>query len=349
MIGALRTWPRLNIIIVPVIILLFSVSLKYFLIYLKENNKQDLTKITKFLVLMSGCIIIVQFLFYYFDYQNNEYWNFWQKKRFDEAINLLPSILGDYLKLYNGPVYILFSIFSISFLIITLSYKKLRENINLFCTLILILVSSELFVISNLQWSIPEWKTKFYQIENPLRKLQDGFNSKRIIDTVKGNEYFRDNRLFNVNYPDNYGYDKHAKNFTTYFQRYKGEKNTNISDSDLRLVKLFYGATNEAKKIFLSKSIDHENIVSFVNDSNSFEKSNEFSINILINEYNGNTLKLEIESENDGWLSFIDNWDYGWKASINGKKTKIYKLLESYKSIKIKKGFSKVKFQYKPW
>ena len=349
LIGSLRTWPRLNIVIVPVIILLFSVSLKYFFIYLKENNKKDLSKIIKFLILISICFIILQFLFYYFDFQNDEYWNFWQKKRYDQAINLLPIILGNYLKLYNGPIYILFSIFSISLLMVTLLHKKLRQKIRLISTLILLLVSSELFVISNLQWSIAVWKTKFYKTENPLRKLQDGFNSKRIIDTVKGNEYFRDNRLFNVNYPDNYGYDKHAKNFTTYFQRYNGEKNNNISDSDIKLVKLFYGATDEAKKIFLSESLDHENIVSFIYDSNAFEKSNEFSMKILIDEYDGNILKLEVESEKDGWLSFIDNWDYGWEATINGKKTPIYKLLQSYKSIKIKKGFSKVKFQYKPW
>ena len=349
LIGSLRTWPRLNIVIVPVIILLFSVSLKYFFIYLKENNKKDLSKIIKFLILISICFIILQFLFYYFDFQNDEYWNFWQKKRYDQAINLLPIILGNYLKLYNGPIYILFSIFSISLLMVTLLHKKLRQKIRLISTLILLLVSSELFVISNLQWSIAGWKTKFYKTENPLRKLQDGFNSKRIIDTVKGNEYFRDNRLFNVNYPDNYGYDKHAKNFTTYFQRYNGEKNNNISDSDIKLVKLFYGATDEAKKIFLSESLDHENIVSFIYDSNAFEKSNEFSMKILIDEYDGNILKLEVESEKDGWLSFIDNWDYGWEATINGKKTPIYKLLQSYKSIKIKKGFSKVKFQYKPW
>ena len=90
--------------------------------------------------------------------------------------------------------------------------------------MILLIVSSELFVISNLQWSLPEWKTVFYKSEKPLKKLQDGFFKKRIIDTVKGNEYYRDNGLFNVNYPDSYGYNNHAKNFSTYFRRYNGKK-----------------------------------------------------------------------------------------------------------------------------
>ena len=333
----------------PIIILLFSISLKYFLIFLKEDKKQELNKIIIFFISIFIFFGILQLLFYFFNFQNEEYWNFWQKKRFDAAINFLPVFFGNILKLYDGLIYIFFNILSISFLIIFIVIKKFKENLKLFYTILILLVSSELFVLSNLQWSLPEWKTKLNKIENPLEKLQDGFSSKRIIDTVKGNEYFRDKRLFNVNYPDNYGYDNHAKNFTTYFQRYNGEKNNNISDNDIKLVKFFYGATDEAKKIFLSKSLDHENIVSFINDSNSFEKSNDFSLKILINEYDGNTLKLEIDSEKDGWLSYIDNWDYGWQATVNGKKTPIYKLLQSYKSIKIKKGFSNVKFQYKPW
>ena len=62
---------------------------------------------------------------------------------------------------------------------------------------------------------------------------------KRIIDTVKGNEYFRDNKSFNINYPDNYGYNYHAKNFSRYFQRYEGLKNIHIDEVDINKVKYF--------------------------------------------------------------------------------------------------------------
>ncbi len=349
LLGSLRAWPRLNILIVPFIILLFSLSLKNLKAYFEENNKKNLDKIIKLFFLIFICCLSLQFIFYFFDYQNQYYWDFWQKKRFDAAIDYLPNILGNILKLYDGEIYILFSIFCIIFLITILSKNRLRKNITQFYTAILFLSSLELFVLSNLQWSLPEWKTKIYKIDNPLKELQNGFNSKRIIDTVKGNEYFRDNRSFNVNYPDSYGYKKHAENFDTYFQRTNGIKNINISNNDIELVKLFYGASNEAKKIFLSESLNHENIVSFVNDSKNFEKLSNFTIKIFIDEYDGNNLELEVKSEKDGWLSFIDNWDHGWMAVVNGKKVQIYKLLGSYKSIKIKKGFSKVKFQYKPW
>jgi hypothetical protein len=349
LIGSLRAWPRINIIITPILILLFSISIKYLLTYFNEKNEQKLNKIIKFLVGVFILLIIIQFVFYFFDFQNDEYWNFWQKKRFDAAIISLPTFLGSILKLYDGPFYMFFNIFSTTFILFILLNKKYQKRISVFYASILLLVSSELFALSNLQWSIAEWKTKLSKTNDPLNKLRNGFNSSKIIDTVKGNEYFRDNRYFNVNYPDSYGYNNHANNFSMYFQRYGGIKKENVNENEIKLVKLFYGSSAEAKKIFLSKSINYNNIISFIKDSNSFEKNNDFEIKILINEYDGNNLKLEVTSKNEGWLSFIDNWDYGWVAFVNKNEVPIYRLLGSYKSVKIKKGFSKVVFQYKPW
>tara|TARA_Y100000389_G_scaffold199798_1_gene238885 strand:- start:1673 stop:3814 length:2142 start_codon:yes stop_codon:yes gene_type:complete len=348
LIGSLRTWPRINIIIIPFIIVLFSISLKYLRIYIQENNKDDLNKIIKIFIGIFIFIISTQLIFYFFEFQNEEYWKVWQKKRFDAAINYLPIFIGAVLKSYNGIIYLLFTVTSTIF-IITIILKKIKKNFNLIYISILFFVALELFILSNIQWAIPEWKTKIYKIENPLDKLQDGFTSSRIIDTVKGNEYFRDNRSFNVNYPDNYGYNAHAKNFSNYFKRYGGKKKGSVSANDIELVKFFYGVSRDSKRIFLSKSLNHNNIISFINDSIKFEKINNTKINILIEKYDGNKLQLEIYSKNEGWLSYIDNWDYGWIAIVNGEKAQISKLLGSYKSIKIKKGFSKVKFQYKPW
>jgi hypothetical protein len=41
LIGSLRTWPRINIIIVPFVIVLFSLSLKFLTDYFKKNIKED--------------------------------------------------------------------------------------------------------------------------------------------------------------------------------------------------------------------------------------------------------------------------------------------------------------------
>ena len=69
----------------------------------------------------------------------------------------------------------------------------------------------------------------------------------------------------------------------------------------------------------------------------------------MINKFDGNKIELNVTSNSDGWLSYIDNWDKGWVVFINDEKKQISKLFNSYKSIKIKKGFSKIRFEYKPW
>ena len=227
--------------------------------------------------------------------------------------------------------------------------KILNIGKNLYYFLILSFVALELFIVSNLQWSLSKWKTELYRSENSLTKLQSAFLLPRIIDTVKGNEYFRDDRVFNVNYPDNYGFDPHAKNFMKYFKRYNGAIKPSTSKNDLKIVNFFYGNSVEAKKIFFSEKLNHNNIVSFVEDSKNYEKKSNFKAEILIEKYDGNNLELTIFTNNDGWLSFIDNWDPGWRATVNTRKVEIFKLLGSYKSIKVKKGFSKIRFQYKPW
>ena len=85
----------------------------------------------------------------------------------------------------------------------------------MFVFLLILTVSAELFIISNLQWGIDKWKTNYVKTNDPLNDLRLAFSKKRIIDTVKGNEYFRDGKKFNINYPDNYGYNFHAIKFRT--------------------------------------------------------------------------------------------------------------------------------------
>ena len=90
-------------------------------------------------------------------------------------------------------------------------------------------------------------------------------------------------------------------------------------------------------------------IHNFVKNSEKDELSSKFEYGFVIEKYDGNSLEINVSTENDGYLSYIDNWDADWVAFTNGKKVKINKLFNSYKIIKIKKGFSNVKFQYKPW
>ena len=361
LIGQLRTWPRINIILVPIIALMISISISRFIsIFENLNLKEDLQiqtfrkKYIKIFFVIGIVIISIQSFFTIFDISNEAYWQTWQGKRFSYAIEVLPVFIGNILKLYDGEIYIIFTIIALLTLIGILSLKKeklFEKNYRAIISItILFITSSELFVISNLQWALPKWKTDLStQSQKPLKKLQEAFMSPRIVTTVKGNNYFRNEMKFNLNYPDNYGYASHAENFSKYFKRYGGKKHERINKDAAILVDTFYGLDEKSKKIFFSEKIDYASIEDFMIESEDFENESNFKFLIDIKKYNGNQLFLEVESENSGWVSFIDNWDQDWKAFVNEEPVKIFKLFNSYKTIKIGNGKSKIVFKYIPW
>ena len=361
LIGQLRTWPRINIILVPIIALMISISISRFIsIFENLNLKEDLQiqtfrkKHIKIFIVIGIVIISIQSFFTIFDISNEAYWQTWQGKRFSYAIEVLPVFIGNILKLYDGEIYIIFTIISLLTLIGILSLKKeklFEKNYRAIISItILFITSSELFVISNLHWALPKWQTDLStQSQKPLKKLQEAFMSPRIVTTVKGNNYFRNEMKFNLNYPDSYGYASHAENFTKYFKRYGGKKHERINKDAAILVDTFYGLDEKSKKIFFSEKIDYASIEDFMIESEDFENESNFKFLIDIKKYNGNQLFLEVQSENSGWVSFIDNWDQDWKAFVNEEPVKIFKLFNSYKTIKIGNGKSKIVFKYIPW
>jgi len=357
LIGNFRTWGRINIILVPIIALVFSMSISYFLSlinkYKIKKNFKDVKKTILIIFFICIVFILIQYLFMHYDLRNQDYWEFWQKKRFSYIIeNLQNFYLKSFIKLYDGGIYIIFSLISLTFLFLTILNRKylLDKNFKfIICFLILFIATSELFVISNVQWSLADWKTpRDTKKINALNELKNAFLSTRISTVVKGNTYFRNKRKFNINYPAQFGYQTHTNNYDRYFDR-NGKKKSEISSESIKLVNSFYGLDQNGKKIFFTKNLNFTNIESFVRQSFKDESKSNFVSDIELNKYDGNSLHLKVYSDNDGWLNFIDNWDPGWRAWVNKKEVKISKLFNSYKSIKILKGKSDITFIYYPW
>ena len=357
LIGNLRTWGRINIILVPIIALILSMSISYFLSlidkYKIKNNFKDTKKIILTIFFIFIVFILVQYLFIHYDFRNQDYWEFWQKKRFSYIIeNLQNFYLKSFIRLYDGGIYIIFSLISLVFFVLTILNRKylLGKNFKfIICFLILFISASELFLISNVQWSLTEWKTpKETKKIDILNELRNAFLSKRVSTVVKGNTYFRNNRKFNINYPDQFGYQTHTNNYDKYFDR-NGNKKIGISFENIKLVNAFYGLDKSGKKIFFTNNFESSSIEEFMKQSFKDENESNFIYDIELDKYDGNRLYLKVYSDNSGWLNFIDNWDPGWKAWVNNKEVKISKLFNSYKSIKILKGKSDIIFRYYPW
>jgi len=45
----------------------------------------------------------------------------------------------------------------------------------------------------------------------------------------------------------------------------------------------------------------------------------------------------------------MDNWAPGWSVTVNNQYKPIEKTLNTYKAVKIEKGFNSIIFKYDPW
>ncbi len=362
-----RHWVRFNIILVPIISVVLAFSIKEFLNILNYDESKN----NKFLYTLIFCIILIVSSQLYFvfisDYQN-EFWETWQLKRINVAIESLPIIFSLIASSYKNFIYPFFFIISFIFLIYFLKSKFIKKvllkKINIYLSFILIVSFLELFFLSNIQWAIPSgyYDNGFKKLnlkknynapnENAHLDLQSAFVSRSVSkeksgnNRYEGNTYYRNNKKFNVNHINNWGNHNHVKLFKKYFEL-NGEFKMDLSPEIKNDVELFYGMSISPKRIFFSKSIKHNDISDFIEDTKINEEKNQFSYEVT--SYNGDELIFIAKSENDGWVSFIDTWDHNWKVLINKKHNKIFRLFDAYKSVKIKAGLTEIRFIYDPF
>jgi len=125
-----------------------------------------------------------------------------------------------------------------------------------------------------------------------------------------------------------------------YYARYVNFYNDHLFEARFRDRLLAQGQGTQ--KLYFSKMIDHLTAKDFLQDSDKFSGSYE------VKKYDGETLIVEIQSDQPGYFSFIDNWDPFWTVSVNGKPANLEILLGTFKSVKIPAGDSIIEFSYKP-
>lgn len=96
------------------------------------------------------------------------------------------------------------------------------------------------------------------------------------------------------------------------------------------------------RRFFLSSRIDYPKIQSFLDDSARFGGS------IEVRSYTGDELDLTVHMPSAGYVSFIDNWDPDWTASIDGQPARIELLFGTFKSLRMAAGEHRVRFAYRP-
>ena len=346
----MRAWDRANILMLPIFSILLTMALPHFLKIAQHPNSGNNLNLYHLVSsnLLIFIILIVQLTLYYNEIFS-DHWHVWQQKRFIFAENNLPFPLNFFVKLSDGRINIISTLLLLIFVnlfFIKFFYKKFTNKIGITMTLVLTLVIFEQFLNSNIQWSLKNWKTVDTHKEfKAIDSLEVYFNKPRIKTIVHGNNYFRDN-AFTINNFLNWGNQLHNELFWKYFDK-NGDLINKLSKEEIQNVETFFGLNNRNKKIFFSKDIDIDNIIDFTKKAEKFEI--EKSINYKIRSFTNNSITIEFFSDENGYLSYIDNYDIFWHAYLNDKEIKISKLMNTYKSIYFQRGRNILKFRYEPF
>ena len=335
--ASLRQWPRINILLVPAIALLLGRAYFALLTHVRDpaiRTRLGAKRVTTALALCFGVVASVQIAFLLTDTVSYQ-WPLYFARYFDH----LPII--------DKPWYLAMSI--IAAFLLAWVFRAAHHGANLqtknlgaLAVGIVAIGALDTAPLGILQWSEPTKQLDLVRnrpyvidrMELALRTprsalyttvpLTPSFNASGV-----GEWYFERYVLF----LESQGIDRAALE-----QPERWHANADLS--------ALLGLT-DGKRLFVTSSIDHSSIPSFLADSQNGEAI--LADEITVARYTGDVLVVELTANDSAYLSFIDNWDPNWTARINGKAVEIEKLFGTFKAVRLQPGRSRVKFQYSPF
>jgi hypothetical protein len=313
----LRAWSRMNIILVPIIAWLLAISYSHFEKLICQNN--EFPNKRRAIYVLLGVYVAILIIQYYF-FINKLYHKYWTDYFQDVASNDLS-----------------FLIFGAYALLIILVLLNLASKINFQSPRLLWRVLAFFILFSALD--MRGVGTSMWMYTSPLAipqryKLnveQLNIESFAVPRIERGTLSLTS--AFSVG-------NKKTKNLDWwYFNRYvQFLENT---ENQLNYRRKMLGIV-DGKKLYFSKSTDYPTIKAFLDDASQFNNFEQ------VISYTGDKLVLEVNVPIEGYLSFIDNWDRDWEATVDNKLTQIERLFGLFKSVRLPAGKHRVVFAYRP-
>lgn len=177
---------------------------------------------------------------------------------------------------------------------------------------------------------------RVYMLEgyNPL-------NLYRRIPPLRGKQFTMFLDLLNVKYFINPNYRKGSKDLIL------------LNEHRLPRAKMFYEYKTLAndslvKEFMMNNSFDYKNTLLLTDKPNLSMPAKRYTIdnNVAIKHYSNNKIKLTVDTHENGLLWLSEIWYPAWKASVDGKKTKVYCADFSFRAIEVPKGSHEVTFLF---
>lgn len=331
--SSLRVWGRMNIILVPIICLLLAMSYQNLEERVFLDKKNSLKKIPNLLFLVCyGLIITAQ----YFWYREKEYDYYWTTSFTPFESKDIWFIVFSLIA-FGVILSLIFKCNKFKFYGIEIFRNKTRSISGILVVLLVFLSVMDMSVIGNKMWAIQEyrdstWLPEIRLFDTPSRNRLEIPKANLDSFSVPRTEYEHTGisltSAFNVGIMYNW-----------YYYRYINFLNSaeeDIESRDRLLGRL------DGKKIYFSKHIGYSTVKDFLVASQESENKE----NILT--YTGDKLVVEVDMVSPGYVSFIDNWDPDWKATIDGQVATIDKLFGTFKSVYVSEGKHELTFLYSP-
>jgi hypothetical protein len=315
----LRVWPRLNIILVPILAWLLSLAYASFeSVILRQYVAASVRKrswvFSPILSLVGAYVAVLSVQLYL--YLNEVYDRYWL----------------DYFK-HLSPQRIWFIIYGAAGFVAVLSFMIFSKWIRRRAGRSLTVVLAVLILVAVLE--MRPVGTHIWTRQGKLQK-----NRVHLGNIEKVNE-----ASFRFRRTDHFCSISLQPNFSAgiienwYFNRYV--KFLKKTEDELQARKTLLGV-QDGRRIFFSESIQHTTVQSFLRDAQRYPRTGRLV------SYTGEELQWDIQTAIGGYLSFIDNWDSGWKVSVDGEPAEIELLFGTFKSVRLAPGQHRVRFYYKP-
>lgn len=315
----LRFIGRLNVVLLPVIGLLLAISIDFFTQVVKSIldrgiDRFDLAR--KWTgIIISVCVFLAGIQVYLFEFQKRDiYW-----------VKYLASFSG------KEKTFLILSLCVILFFALTCLFlvKRRLRPISAFWLIFTTLVLVDMWPMSAFMW----WNGTHYVSDDQrkpaeivTRVFRESFDHRR--DPTYNENAISLTPTYRVNYSDDW-----------YFSFYRDFYFAHEAEPKAR--ERLLGVT-DGQRVFFSRSIAYTDITDYFIDADGT------AFDYKIREFNGDRLELDVEVPEDGYISYIDNWDPDWKAYVNGHTLPVEKLFSTFKAVKVSRGKSQVVFSYEP-
>lgn len=211
---------------------------------------------------------------------------------------------------------------------------------------LVLLCAIDTWPLGSVQWSVPA-RSGGRAERAPLAVAE---TLRAALEAPGSNHYYRtlltrQDPTINAGLLQYWYFDRYADLYRRHFTLY-GRPLPGAPAASVLALRRLLGLVN-GRRLYLSRELAHGSPRAFLADADQTEA--ELAPDLSVTFYDGDVLEAEVDAPEPLYLSFIDNWDPDWTATVDGRPVMVRRLLGTFKSVPVPAGRSRVRLAYRPW